>query len=170
MMALVALVLALELVLVVVLLLLCKVFLTSDVLMWWPWLFLHYFNAAYPPLHRLYSRLGMEVSVDHIRDLTQKVQRIVGRLAHEIIPRRTFAICCKFPLGVFKRISLVSEQELYHLAHLYILRRVPALTRKRSVRLQLFKRILPEAQRTCRDIQHRNNLADAVVGFLGSGH
>lgn len=57
-------------VLAVVLLLLCKVFLASDVFMRWSWLLFSYLDAAYPPLHSLDSRLGVEIAVNHIRDLT----------------------------------------------------------------------------------------------------
>lgn len=112
----------------------------------------------------------MEIAINHFGNFAQKVQSVISRLADIVIPWRTLAVDLQLLLGVFKRIALVAQQMFYEFAHLDILRCVSALTRRNPVRLQLIKRIFPEAQSARRDIQHCDNLADAVVGFLGGRH
>lgn len=91
-----------------------------------------------PSSHSLNTRLGVCILAAAFR-LIKQTQGIIHIFARERLPRRVFAIIGKFFLGVFKRITLIVEQMLYQLAHIYIFLPVLPRSARRSERVKLFK-------------------------------
>lgn len=123
-------------------------------------------RLLYPSLDGLNPRHGVRVIYPAL-GLGEQTQSVLEALARERMARRVSAVICKLLLGVFKRIAFVAQQVLYELAHLDILRAVLPCAARGPERVELLEGVLPEAQGRDRDIEHRRDLADLVVGFGG---
>lgn len=126
-------------------------------------------HLLYPPLDRLNPRHGVGVVYPAL-GLGEQTQSVLGRLAGGDAPGRVLPQIVEFLLGVFKRIAFVAQQVLNELAHLDILRAVLPCAALSPERVELLEGVLPEAQGRDRDIEHRRDLADFVVGFVRGGH
>lgn len=77
-------------------------------------------DSLKPPLDRLDPRYCMSVLAASF-GLGEQAKSIVHRLAGEWLTRGAFPIIAHCFLGIFERITLVSEKVLYQLADLHVL-------------------------------------------------